>query len=254
MDALALARSMRGSVGMLAMEWLMAPSTLEKSRARGMPGGLASYAVGRLGVLGECPVDNVVAAAFFWEPGLMRSMVTDGRKAVSPQDGAGIYAVICQEWGEEKLADFDGTERLGQLCERVVSAASPLGAPTFVGWRDLPLPARGPGRTFRLCQTLRELRFGRHTVAVQAAGMTPLDAILSGPAGRWNAEAFGWSEPYPDVSELDERRQGIETATDRLHAPDFAVLTDAERGELRELAKGARRHAAQAGQEGTERP
>lgn len=243
MDGVTVARSVRGSIGMLAMEWLVAPSTLDKAQARGMPAGNAAYAVGRLGVLGDCPVDNVVGAAYFWQPDLIRRMVTDGRAVMRPQEGARIYAGICQEWGEQKLAGFDGTERLAELCEQVVVNASPLGAPTFVGWRDQELPPAGPGRTFQLCQTLRELRFGRHAVAVQAAGMTPLEAILSGPAGEWNAEFFGWPKPYPDVSGLKARREEIESATDRLHAPDFDVLTGDERAELRDLAKAARAYA-----------
>ncbi|MEM7337011.1 MAG: hypothetical protein AAF467_00110 [Actinomycetota bacterium] len=244
MDSLSVARSMRGSIGMLAMEWLMAPSTLEKAEARGMPPGRAAYAVGRLGVLGDCPVDNVVAAAHFWEPGLMRQMVTEGRAGIAPTDGAKIYAGICQEWGEEKLDGFAGTARLGELLEKVVTTASPLGAPTFVGWRDQDLPAAGPARTFQLAQTMRELRFGRHAVAVQASGMGPLDAILSGPAGTWNAEFFGWPEPYPDVSHLADAREGIEAMTDQLHATDLDVLSDDERAELRTLAKEARGHAS----------
>jgi hypothetical protein len=208
-----------------------------------MPSTNAAYAVGRLGVLGDCPVDNVVAAAFFWEPNLMRSMVSEGRAAISPTEGGAIYAQICREWGEDNLAGLDGFERLGELCERVVMSASPLGAPTFVGWRDQPLPdIPGPGRTFQLCQAMRELRFGRHTIAVQAVGMHPLEAILSGPAGEWNAEFFGWPKPYPDVSHLVEIRDEIESMTDRIHAPDFEVLTPDERAELRVLAKAARAH------------
>ncbi len=244
MDSLSVARSMRGSIGMLAMEWLMAPSTLEKAEARGMPAGMAAYAVGRLGVLGDCPPDNVVAAAHFWYPDLMRKMVADGRAGISPHEGAKIYADICTEWGEEKLAGMEGVERLGEIMEKVVDNASPLGAPTFVGWRDQELPAAGPGRTFRLAQTMRELRFGRHAVAVQSAGMGPLEAILSGPAGTWNAEMFGWPAPYPEVGDLAEAREEIESVTDRLHAKDMDALTDDERAELRTLAKAARAHAS----------
>ena len=243
MDSKTVARSMRGSLGMLAMAWLMAPDTLEKAHQRGMPEGQPAYAVGRLGVLGDCPPDNVVAAAYFWEPAKMRQMVADGRAGISPHDGAKIYSGICQEYGDEKLAGMEGVERLGELCEQVVMNADPHGAPTFVGWRDQELSAAGPGRTFQLAQTMRELRFGRHAVAVQASGMGPLEAILSGPAGEWNAEMFGWSKPYPEVADLSEQRDQIESMTDALHAPDFDVLTDVERAELRELAKAARAHA-----------
>lgn len=244
MESTAIARSMRGSIGMLAMAWLMDDSTTQKAAARGMATeNNGAYAIGRLGVLGDCPADNVVAAAYFWEPNLMRSMVAAGRASMSPADGAANYAAICQEWGEEKLGGFAGSDRLGELCHKVVSAAAPHGAPTFVGWRDQPLPASGPGRTFQLCQTMRELRFGRHAIAVQASGMGPLEAILSGPAGEWNAEFFGWPKPYPDVGDLSEQREAIEAATDVLHAVDFEVLTTDERAELRVLAKEARSHA-----------
>ncbi len=232
---------------MLAMAWLLAPSTTEKAAAAGLPtDGHAAYAVGRLGVLGECPVDNVVAAAHFWEPDRMRSMVQNGRAVATPAQGAAVYARICQEWGQDHLGGFDGVERLGELCGRVVEHASPIGAPTFVGWRDQELPEPGPQRTFQLCQTMRELRFGRHSVAVQARGMGPLDAILSGPAGEWNAEFFGWPKPYPDVSGLADEREAVEALTDRLHGPDFDVLTEDERAELRHLAKAARSCAAEA--------
>ena len=167
---------------MLAMAWLMAPSTQKKAAAAGMGEGQGAYAVGRLGVLGNCPVDNVVAAAFFWAPDHMRSMVEEGRSAFDPVEGAKVYAKICQEYGAEALADFEGNERLGELLQRVVQNAAPQGVPTFVGWRDQELPSDvGAARTFQLAQCMRELRFGRHAVAVQALGMGPLEAILSGP-------------------------------------------------------------------------
>jgi hypothetical protein len=242
-DAVAVARSMRGSIGMLAMPWLMAESTQAQAIERGLPAGHAAYAVGRLGVLGNCPVDNVVGAAFFWEPDYLRSRVIEGRSTTDPRDGAAVYTEICQEWGAERLAGFDGVERLAELCERVVDTASPLGAPLFVGWRDQPRPADGPARAFQLCQVMRELRFSRHTVAVQAAGMSPLEAILSGPAGEWNADLFGWKRPFPDVSGSTVARELVESATDRLHAHDLEVLGPDARAELRALAKAARAHA-----------
>lgn len=225
---------------MLAMHWLMAPSTNTKAELAGMPPGLPGYAIGRLGVLGDCPVDNVVGAAFFWEPRFLAEQVRAGRAAMSPADGAAIYARICGEWGDDHLTGFDGVERLGELAGRVVDEASPLGAPTFVGWRDQALPDTGPGRTMQLCQTLRELGFARFCVAVQAAEMSPLTAIMSGPTGAWNAAMFGWHEPYPDGEATADARTDVEAHANRLHAHDFEVLTDDERAEFRALSKGAR--------------
>jgi hypothetical protein len=244
MDSKTVARSMRGSIGMLAMSWLLSDDTRAKAAERGMGDGMGAYAIGRLGVLGDCPPDNVVAAAYFWEPATMRSMVAEGRSSMSPAQGALIYSEICQAWGQDNLAGMEGVEQLGELLERVVDAAAPHGAPTFVGWRALPRPEQaGPARTFLLAQITRELRFGRHAVAVQAAGMSPLEAILSGPAGEWNADFFGWPKPYPDISGLADQREQIEATTDALHARDFDILTDDERTELRNLAKVARAYA-----------
>jgi hypothetical protein len=237
---------------MLAMEWLMAESTKEKAGRNGMPvEGNGAYAIGRLGVLGDCPIDNVVGAAFFWEPETMRAMVASGRSAMSPMEGAAIYTQICQEWGTDKLAGMESVERLGELCERVVDNASPLGVPTFVGWRDQARTEPGPAHAMQMAQCMRELRFGRHAIAVQAAGMAPLEAILSGPAGEWNAKFFGWSTPYPDVDDLAEARNAIEATTDQLHAVDLDLLTDNERAELRTLAKAARGHASPPARPGT---
>lgn len=244
MDSTTVARSMRGSIGMLAMAWLIHDDTRAQAADRSMGEGMGAYAIGRLGVLGDCPPDNVVAAAYFWEPDTMRAMVAEGRATMMPADGAQIYSEICQAWGEAHLGEMDGVERLGELLEQVVDNAAPHGAPTFVGWRDMPRPTPGPARTFLLAQTMRELRFGRHSVVVQASGMSPLEAILSGPAGEWNADFFGWPKPYPDVSGLADAREAIEAATDALHAPDFDVLTNSERADLRVLAKAARAHAA----------
>lgn len=229
---------------MLAMAWLMDDNTRAQAAERGMGEGMGAYAIGRLGVLGDCPVDNVVAAAYFWNPETMRDMVSEGRATMAPAQGAQIYNEICQAYGAENLAGMEGVERLGELAERVVDAADPHGAPTFVGWRDMPRPAAGPAHTFLLCQTMRELRFGRHAVAVQAAGMKPLEAILAGPAGEWNAEFFGWPKPYPEVADLAEAREAIEATTDAIHGRDFEVLNDDERAELRVLAKAARAHVS----------
>jgi hypothetical protein len=245
MDSLSLARSMRGSIGLLAMHWLFASSTTDKAVAAGMPADpMEAYAVGRFGVLGDCPVDNVVGAACFWEPDFLRAQVRAGRAVMAPKDGAAIFARLCQEWGAEHLAGFEGSDRLGELAERVVNAASPLGAPTFVGWRDQPLPPVGPGRTFQLCQTLRELGFARFSTALIASDMSPLMAIMSGPTGAWNAKLFGWPPPYPDGAPFAEARKAIEASANSLHAPDFDALTDDERDEFRTLAKAALAHAS----------
>ena len=45
-------------------------------------------------------------------------------------------------------------------------------------------------------QILREWRGGLHLVATTAAGLTPLEAILTNE-GAGQAKFFGWAEPFP---------------------------------------------------------
>lgn len=243
MDSVTAAKLMRGSIGMLGMHWLMSPSTNTKAQAAGMPEGLAAYAIGRLGVMGDCPPDEVIDAAYFLADDYLRGHIEAGRAVMSPAEGAAIYARICQEWGEDHLDGYEGNARLCELAERIVANASPEGAALFVGWRDQPLPESLPARTMQLVQTMRELGFARHRAAVEASDMSPLDAIMSGPTGAWNARFFGWAEPYPDGEPMGDARKAIEVESNRRHAADFEVLTDEEREEFVTLARGAGAYA-----------
>ena len=125
-----------------------------------------------------------------------------GRAQFDPKEGAPIYAKICQKWGEDHLKGFDGIERLGELAERVVNNASPLGAPLFVGWRDQTLPEPGAGRTMQLCQTSENLVF---SVLLSNARLRPVttrrdyewangsverrDVRLEGTISRWRTQS-----------------------------------------------------------------
>jgi hypothetical protein len=87
----------------------------------------------------------------------------------------------------------------------------------------------------QLIHVLREWRGSNHLVATTAAGLTPLEAILAGD-GEGQAKFFGWSEPFPTVTDDHRsRRQEAEALTDRLCAASYQVFTPAERGELAQL-------------------
>ena len=72
--------------------------------------------------------------------------------------------------------------------------------PLFAGWRARlhAGPTDGPARLALALQAAREHRGSCHLVAVTAAGVDPLQAVMSGRYGAKNAEFFGWPEPYPD--------------------------------------------------------
>ncbi|WP_066365215.1 SCO6745 family protein [Herbidospora mongoliensis] len=206
------------------------------------------YFRGRCGVLGEVDAEVVIAGAPFFEPGFVRAMWEGGR-SLPAEKGAFLYANACAAWGRRNLA-FDGAGRLADLLTKATSAASPLAAPLFAGWRALPLPDDAPGRAAHALQVAREHRGSMHAIAVAAALIDPLMATLvghyeSGAPRSYTSTAevarfMSWPEPYPVPADEDmEKRARAEELTDVLVAPAYAVLTDGEARELGELLRDA---------------
>ncbi|MGB8652345.1 MAG: hypothetical protein WCD35_16990, partial [Mycobacteriales bacterium] len=81
-------------------------------------------------------------------------------------------------------------------------------------------------------QAAREHRGGSHLVAVAAAGIPPLQAVMSGRYGATNAEFFGWPQPWPDPELAKDAMAKVEQVTDAMVRPAYAVLSDGERAEL----------------------
>ncbi|GAA3151079.1 evbL [Planomonospora alba] len=198
------------------------------------------YFRGRCGVLGEVDADVVCSAAAFFPAERVRKNWEAGR-ALPVGEAVQLYAGACREWGRRRLGSFAGAARLAGLLERVAAGADVLGAPLFAGWRAVPLPEDAPARATQLMHVLRELRGGLHAVAVLAEGLTPLQAVLCDshetPRGRVSGRDMAlfheWPEPYPEPGpEIAARRARAEELTDRLMAPAFAVLDEAESAEL----------------------
>ncbi len=208
------------------------------------------YGVGRTGVLGDVDADVAAAAMVFFEPAMVRSVrdAAISRAKLTPTDAATEFMESCRVWGRAHLAGADGLDELCALAERVGAAASPAAAPLFAGWRAMPLPDDAPGRAAQLCHVLREHRGGAHGVAVVASGLSPLEAVVAN-GGPETAALYGWPEPYP---EPDARRAArAEALTDRLAAPAYGALGEAERASLLELLDRA---AAAAGLTGDGAP
>ena len=198
--------------------------------------GMESYMAGRFGVLGNVDGEQVTAAAVVIAPELLSTMWNEIVKHVNPIPTAHhYYAPACHDWGRTNLEDTSELARFCELAAKVVDAASPTAAPLFCGWRLVDRPSDTPALAAHMLMLLRELRFARHSVAILSDGMTPLEAILSGPGGEGVAQMFQWQPPFPDVSHLKDRRQQVEAETNRLAANDYAALTDAERQEFADI-------------------
>ncbi|MDQ3790418.1 MAG: evbL [Actinomycetota bacterium] len=217
--------------------WMLHPDTQARGAAHGYPKHLAFYFAGRGGVLGDVDAGVVTAAMGWWHPGLVRLMWDRGLAVASAREGARRYAQACADWADDHLSGFGPADRLADLAEKVVTGAEESGLPLFAGWRAEPRADGGPARLLQLVHVLREWRGSVHLVATTAAGLGPLEAILTNE-GEQQARFFGWRDELPDCDHLKDRQAQAQETTDRLVAAGYErALTPAERGEFVDLVR-----------------
>lgn len=216
------------------------PKTLRRARQIGLT-GWAFYVAGRAGALGDVRADTVAAALGFIAPEAVQEGWDAACKVAPPSQIAAHNLAECCRWGREHLESFYGLTKLVDFAERVVVSAEPAGMPLFAAWRAMPIPEDSPGaRAAVLIHLLREHRGSAHLLAVRASGMTPLEAIVSGPEGAACATAFGWQPPYPAPEPLIRKRSWAEAVTDRVAGEAFRSLDAGERTEFVMLLDAAR--------------
>ena len=231
MTPLECTRGIAGPVGKLGGAWMFDGAV----NARGVELGMdtwAWYHCGRGGVLGSPDASVVVAAFGFFPPELQTKAWNKGLAVMPASQAAQEYAKACAGWGSGRFGD--GADRLADLLTTALDSAVLTGLPVFAGWLKMlhDGPPEGPARLALALQAAREHRGGSHLVAVAAAGISPLQAVMSGRYGATNAEFFGWPKPWPDPAVAKDAMAAVETVTDAMVAPAFEVLTPEERAEL----------------------
>jgi hypothetical protein len=217
--------------------WMLHPDTQARGAAHGYPRPMAFYFAGRGGVLGDVDAGVVTAAMGWFHPGLVRVMWDRGIAVAGAREGARRYAQACADWANEHLTAFADADRLAELAGKVVSGAEESGLPLFAGWRAEPLADGGPARLLQLVHVLREWRGALHLVATTAAGLRPLEAILTNE-GEQQARFFGWRDELPDCAHLKDRHVQAQQTTDRLVADTYdRALTPSERAEFAGLVR-----------------
>jgi hypothetical protein len=242
-SAIDTTRTIDPVVNALGAGLMFHPACTAVGAEHGLDNGFAFYMGGRCGVIGDAPIEIVVAAAAWFHPDTVASMLAPTQAAGSPLEVAGWYAEGLAAAARSSWGAAEGLDRFCELAGRVVDAVPSGGMALFTGWRRLPRPADPAGASGVLMQILRELRGDRHIQAM--AGFGPLEAVLvtSGPD---RAKLFGWPAPYPDVEDLREQRRQAEEATDELMASAYGALTDDERTELVALVQSMKAATAPA--------
>ncbi|HLL67934.1 MAG TPA: hypothetical protein VK453_19800 [Micromonosporaceae bacterium] len=215
------------------------PRTMRRARQIGLT-GWAFYVAGRGGALGDVRAEIVAAALGFISPDAVQDGWEAATRVLPPLEIAMESRGQCCRWGRDNLATFADLTRLVDLTERIVLSAEAAGAPLFAAWRAMPMPDDAPAaQAAVLLHLLREHRGAAHLMAVRASGLTPLEAILAGPAGEAGATAFGWQPPYPAFEPLVRKRAWAEALTDRIAGEAYRVLDAGERIELAGLLDAA---------------
>jgi len=201
------------------------PSSVARSKELGLD-GFRFYVLGRGGVLGDCEAPVVESAFGWWNSSLIAKMWNSARTVVDPRQAARELLACGHAIGRTAFADIDGLDAFNDAAEAVIAATNPAALALYAGYAAEPLPDDAPARAMQHAITLRELRGSAHIVAVLAAGLTPLQAhAIKRPE---MVQSFGWE----DVPEIDDSHHAAlaaaEALTDKITAPGFAGLSDAQ--------------------------
>ncbi len=224
------AAAVKDAVGRFGFDWMSSPDVRARGKAELGLRGRALYHLGRAGVLGDVPVEVVIAVEAFFPPEVVRTHWDEGRAIMEPLAAAQAYAGYCSDIARARFPDAPA--RAVELVERVVDGAEALGLPLFAAWRALPRPDDVPGRLGLLLNVLREHRGSVHAAACAAMGLGPLEAIVAGSYGEGNARFFEWAERYPDPDPWRAQWDAAEDLTSAAAGRAYDSLTSEERVEL----------------------
>ncbi len=240
--ALAVVRSTSVPIHDIGTAMYMSPDVFGWAAEWGWSNPFAFYFAGRGGMLGEVDHDVVTSALGWFEPNAVKAMYSEGSAIAGSVSAAARMAEAHARWGDKHFAGVEGIENMVAVTEDLVAGLEGSAIPVFVGWRKAKPAESAAGRAAQLMQMLREWRGGLHLVATTAAGLTPLEAILTNE-GAGQAKFFGWAEPFPDVAAIKARHDEAEETTDRLCALTLAQALDSSEFGAFEAAVGALRAA-----------
>ena len=203
------------------------PETLGKGKELGL-GGMVFYIAGRGGMLGDCEGESVAAAFGYFNPEVI-VRAWDTAKATMPIREIGkAYFECAAQHGRSKLSGIDNLEAFVNAADKINDAADPDGLPLYASYKYAEYATDALGRAMQLVATLREFRGSAHLLAIRAKGLTSKQAhFIKRPN---DVQMFGWSPDEPP--HIDESVRAtmleIESLTDELVSPAYAVLTPAE--------------------------
>jgi len=240
----------------------------------------AGYFASRAAVFGAVGAGPVIATFYNFNPDLVRRALPAAWAGATPaavlaarMDAAD--AALRRGLGDDVLASPEVAEA-ADLARRAADSAAPYaeGRPLYAAHAELAWPDPPHLRLFHAQTLLREFRGDGHVAALLTAGITGLDALIlhvaSGEAdARFLRPSRGWSREQwaAAIDRLRDRglvapgeddgpvltaagrelRADVESVTDRLAEPAYAVLGEDGRVRLAELTRPLSRIIVKAG-------
>ncbi len=151
-----------------------------------------------------------------------------GRSLASAEAIATAHLGAADDYAEAAFAAVDSAT-LGAFTDAVgaVVATVPWGSwPFFDGYRSAPAASTVAARAYRVAILLRELRFGVHTDAVKAAGLSPATACqLNRDLENFKRHGFAEEDMVEYTPEIEAQKAAAEAATAAQMATLFAPLS-----------------------------
>lgn len=221
-------------IGTVGPSFYFTDETIAAGKEHGLD-AFRFYFLGRGGVLGDVEPPVVTSAFGYFHPDLVAKMWNTGRERtqLSPRDAGRLFLRCCQDFGRAHFGDLAGLEQFCAAAQRVNDAADVAGLALYSAIAAEPLAEDIPARAMQLTAVLREFRGSAHLLAILATdGINPATAHGIRRPDFWTF--FGYEDGTCPAGTEAERAAlaAADELTDRLVAPAFDVLDDADRAAL----------------------
>lgn len=225
--------------------------------AVGLKGGWMGYFASRAAPLGPVPAEVVTALFFNFHPEMVRRAIPDAWRRASPEEILAARLVVADGALRRLLGSEIGSpdvDTAAGLVRRIAEACVVGGRPLYAAHASLPWPHEPHLALWHGATLLREHRGDGHVVSLMVEMIDGCQAnVITAATGALPAaqRTFrGWSDEEWEAAAarlktrglLDDEsglthagmavRREVEERTDRLAAPPFVVLDDADAAEL----------------------
>jgi hypothetical protein len=230
MDATTASSIIAGPLGHVAGNFNFSKQAIARGEAIGLD-VVSLYGAGRASMLGGVDPEAADAIFYFFKPGMIAAVISRGRSLASEDAIATAHLGSADDYAEATFAAVDSatlgafTDAVGTLVATVPSGSWPF----FDGYRSAPAAPTAAARAYRAAILLRELRFGVHTEAVKAAGLSPATACqLNRDLDNFKRHGFAEEDMVEYTREIEAQKAAAEAATTAQMAALFAPLSQTQ--------------------------